>query len=683
VPQEFEKRPKPLVMKAKRSEDDALRSTQLNILEGALNDQQLAAVTTDEPCALVLAGAGSGKTRVITYRVAYLLSQGVKPGNILLATFTNKAARMMLRRVEDLTNVPQKRIVGGTFHHIGHIFLRKYADLLGYSRDFTIIDEQDARQLMKVVRKEAPVDFTQKLFPSARLLLKMHSLSINTGQSLDELMVYRFPQFARFIDEIGRVITAYIERKLKRNLIDFDDLLTCFLRVLTEHPDAAHAISGRFQHVLVDEYQDTNLVQAQTIRALSAVHGRVFVVGDDAQSIYAFRGASFENIRNFTDDYPDAKIFKLETNYRSTPQILQLANEIMREVPEEFRKLLRAVRPPAEQPSILVCHDAEEQAQFVAEQVLSLREEGIPLPEIGVLYRNHRNSLELELTLSRAGIPYEIRGGLRFIEQAHVKDVVAFLSMLANPRDEVAFSRVLDMCEQVGSKTIALIFEKVMPAAEPLKGFINDGAPALARGAGRKSLETLAELFRKLDAMQEKSAAPADLIRQVVEDFYDAHLLRTYENYAERREDLEQLAIYSQKYRSLRSFLAEVALNQGFTVAEAFAEDAAEEGRVSLSTIHQAKGLEWSAVFVAHLTDGNLPHRMCLNDPAQLEEERRLFYVAVTRAQRHLYLSYPQNTDTGDYLAFNRPSRFLQELPRTAYEHFVVEFSEDDVASDD
>lgn len=671
------------MLKAKRPQAEVAKRAQLNILEGALNDQQLAAVTTDEPRVLVLAGAGSGKTRVITYRVAYLLAQGVKPGSILLATFTNKAARMMLRRVEDLTNVPRKRIVGGTFHHIGHVFLRKYADLIGYSRDFTIIDEQDARQLMKVVRKEEPVDFTQKLFPSARLLLKMHSLSVNTGQSLDELMVYRFPQFARVIDEIGRVITAYIERKLKRNLMDFDDLLTCFLRVLTEHPDAAQAISGRFQHVLVDEYQDTNLVQARTIKALSAVNGRVFVVGDDAQSIYAFRGASFENIRNFASDYPDAKIFKLETNYRSTPQILELANEIMRGVPEEFRKLLRAVRPPAERPSVLACHDAEEQAQFVTEQVLSLREEGIPLPEIGVLYRNHRNSLELELALSRAGIPYEIRGGLRFIEQAHVKDVVAFLSVLANPRDEVAFARVLDMCEQVGSKTIERILEKLMPAAEPLKEFTNDGAPALARGAGRKSLEALAKLFRKLDAMQQEGAAPADLIRQVVEDFYSSHLLRTYENYAERREDLEQLAIYSRKYRSLRSFLAEVALNQGFTAAEAFADDAAEEGRVSLSTIHQAKGLEWSAVFVIHMADGNLPHRMCLNDPSQLEEERRLFYVAVTRAQRHLYLSYPQNTDAGDYLAFNRPSRFIQELPRAAYEQFIVEFSEDSGAGDD
>ncbi len=670
-------------MKAKRSADNPTRSAQLNILEGALNDQQLAAVTTDEPRVLVLAGAGSGKTRVITYRVAYLLSQGVRPGNILLATFTNKAARMMLRRVEDLTGVPPKRIVGGTFHHIGHIFLRKYADLIGYSRDFTIIDEQDARQLMKVVRKEAPVDFTQKLFPSARLLHKIHSLSVNTGASLDELLVYRFPQFARFIDEIRRVIAAYNERKLKRNLMDFDDLLTCFLRVLTEHADAAQAISGRFQHVLVDEYQDTNLVQAQTIKALSAEHGRVFVVGDDAQSIYAFRGASFENIRNFSEDYPNAKIFKLETNYRSTPQILELANEIMREVPDEFRKLLRAVCPPAERPKILVCRDTEEQAQFVAEQVLSLREEGVPLPEIGVLYRNHRNSLELELALARCGIPYEIRGGLRFIEQAHIKDMVAFLSVLANPHDEVAFSRVLDLCEQVGAKTTARIFKKVMPAAEPLKEFVSDGAPALARGAGRKSLEALAELFRKLDAMRTEGASPADLIRQVVEDFYDAYLLRTYENYAERREDLEQLAVYSRKYRSLRSFLAEVALNQGFTVAESFADDTAEEGRVNLSTIHQAKGLEWNAVFVTHMTEGNLPHRMCADDPSQLEEERRLFYVAVTRAQRYLYLSYPQNTDAGDYLAFNRPSRFIQELPRTAYERFTVEFGENSGEADE
>ncbi len=583
----------------------------------------------------------------------------------------------MLRRVEDLTGVPPSHIVGGTFHHIGHLFLRKYADLLGYSRDFTIMDEQDARQLMKVVRKEAPVDFTQKLFPSARLLHKMHSLAVNTGLSLDELMVYRFPQFARFIDEIGRVITVYIERKLKRNLMDFDDLLTCFLRVLTEHPEAAQAISGRFQHVLVDEYQDTNLVQAQTIKALSTEHGRVFVVGDDAQSIYSFRGASFENIRNFSDDYPDAKVFKLETNYRSSPQILKLANEIMREVPEEFRKLLRAVRPPDEQPKVLVCRDVEEQARFVAEQTLTLREEGVPLPEIGVLYRNHRNSLELELTFNRYGIPYEIRGGLRFMEQAHVKDVVSFLSVLANPHDEVGFSRVLEMCEQVGTKTVARVFNKIMPTENPLKEFTESGAPALARGAGRKSLQAVADLFRKLDTQRENQANPSALVSIVIADFYDSYLQRNYENYQERREDLEQLAIYSQKYRSLASFLSEVALNQGFKVADAVAAEADEEGRVSLSTIHQAKGLEWRTVFVTHLVEGNLPHRMCQEEPAQLEEERRLFYVAATRAKDHLYLCYPQTNTGEDYLSFNRPSRYLHELSHEVYEQFCVEFTEE------
>ncbi len=642
-----------------------------------LNAQQRAAVHAQEQQILVLAGAGSGKTRVITYRVAHLIESGVRPGRILLATFTNKAARMMLRRVEELTHVPQSRITGGTFHHLAHIILRKYADLIGYTRDFTIIDEQDAKQLMKVVRKEAPVDFTAQLFPSHQMLHRINSLCVNKAMGLEDVVVQSFPQFARSVDDMRRIITAYTERKRARNLMDFDDLLTCLLRVFEEKPEAGKAVSERYEHVLVDEYQDTNLVQAHIIKHLSAVHGRVFAVGDDAQSIYSFRGANYKNILQFQRDYPDAKIYKLETNYRSTPQVLALANEIISATPEKFRKQLAPVKLPGEKPKFITCANNEEQAQFVAEQILGLREDGVALEDIGVLYRSHRNSLEIELALSQRGIPYDVRGGIRFMEQAHVKDVVAFLGVVANPRDEVAFSRVLELCEQVGAKTIDKILAKVIPSQNPLKEFTDDDAPALARGSGRKSLQAMADLMRKLSEMKENGAGVSDLIQAIIKDFYDQHLLTHYENYRERREDLEQLASFAAKRRSLTSFLAEVSLNQGFTAVQVSDAEASGEGAVSLSTIHQAKGLEWRAVFITHLTDDNLPHRMCWQIPDQLEEERRLLYVAVTRSEDLLYLCFPQMSGE-ERFAFNRPSRFIQELAASLFDKFEVQFEEVD-----
>jgi len=661
------------------SEDAPGDSPLLERIRQELNEQQLAAVTAQEKQALVLAGAGSGKTRVITYRVAYLLGQGVNPRSILLATFTNKAARMMLGRVEELTGIPRRRIVGGTFHHIGHILLRKHAEAIGFRRDFTIIDEQDAAQLMKVVRKEAPVDFAEKLFPSARVLYRLHSLCINTGKPLEELVVYRFPQFARMVEEIRRVTIAYQERKRQQNVMDFDDLLVNTHKLFVESAETGTAISQQFEHVLVDEYQDTNLLQAKLIREFARVHGRVFAVGDDAQSIYAFRGANFKNILQFDQDYPEARIYKLETNYRSTPQILSVANAVMADTPEKFRKRLTPVRPDAAKPALLTCADSEEQAEFVAEQILLLREERVPLREMGVLYRSHRHSLEIEVELGKRGIPYEIRGGLRFMEQAHVKDVMSFLSFVVNPRDEVALSRMLDMCQHVGSKTIGGILERIRGAEDPLKAFSRNGIAEIGRGKGKASLAAITGLIRQLEEMVDAKKGPALLVRTVVAQFYDSYLQRTYENYAERREDLDQLAAFAERFRSTASFVAEMSLNQAYSAGQVAEETRdPEEGMVSLSTIHQAKGLEWRAVFVTHLTDGALPHRMCMEDPEQLEEERRLLYVALTRAKDLLFLSYPQRPDASDYLAFNRPSRFLQDIPDHLVERFVVDFGEEE-----
>lgn len=643
-----------------------------------LNQQQLAAVTAPEQQVLVLAGAGTGKTRVITYRVAYLLHTGVRPGNILLATFTNKAARMMLKRVEALTGIPAHRITGGTFHHLGHVFLRRYGDTIDYRRDFTILDEADAQQLMKVARKSADIDFKKELFPSASQLYKLNSLTFNTGRTLEELIIRSYPQFAGRVDEIRKVLSAYAQRKCRQNLMDFDDLLGNFLRLFTEAPEVGEQIAGRFQHVLVDEYQDTNRVQAELVKHLGRVHGSVFVVGDDAQSIYGFRGANYQNILDFAREYPGTRIYKLEVNYRSTPDILRFANEIMRGAPEEFRKQLVTTRTRTERPKLIICRDAEEQAQFVAEQILELREQGILLNEVGVLYRNHRNSLELELELNRRGVPYDIRGGIRFMEQAHIKDLVAFLTVIANPHDQIAFWRILDLCEHVGSVTVGRLFARIMPVNDPLRAFTDDGA-GLARGAGKRSLAQLSGLLAQLRKLHEAGAPPSELLRTAYENLYRQRMEVTFDDFREREGDIEQLIIFAQRFKSLTSFLAEIALNSAFTPREAFVspEEFLEEGRASLTTIHQAKGLEWRVVFLTHLSEGNLPHRMSWSDPEQLEEERRLFYVAVTRAKEHLFLSYAQNASEHDYISFNRPSRYLREIPTHLYEQYIVEAEEE------
>jgi len=640
-----------------------------------LNEQQLAAVTAPEKQVLVLAGAGSGKTRVITYRVAYLLHTGVKPGNILLATFTNKAARMMLKRVETLTGIPAYRITGGTFHHIGHLLLRRYAKAIGYRRDFTILDEADARQLMKVVRKGAGIDFKKELFPSASQLYSLGSLAFNTTRSIEELVIFHYPHFAPMVEGIKSVLDEYTQRKRKQNLLDFDDLLGDFLRLFDEAPQIGEEIAGRFRHVLVDEYQDTNSIQVELVKRLASVHGNVFVVGDDAQSIYGFRGARYKNILDFPQDYPDARIYKLEVNYRSTPDILSFANEIMKGAPEEFRKRLTTSRPPLHPPKVIVCRDLDEQAQFVAEQVLALREEGVPLDEMAVLYRNHRNSLELEVELNSHGIPYSIRGGIRFMEQAHIKDLVAFPGVIANPHDQIAFSRILELCEHVGSITVGRIFARIMPAEDPLFAFTKDGVVSEARGAGRKSLEQLATLLSWLRKLREEGAPVSELLRATHEDFYRQRLESTFDDYREREEDIEQLIIFADRFKSLTGFLSEIALSSAFTPREALRTPEAfvEEGCVSLSTIHQAKGLEWRAVFITHLSEGNLPHRMSWDDAEELEEERRLFYVAVTRARDILFLSYGQNVPGQDYIGFNRPTRYLREIPSSLYEQYVIE----------
>ena len=417
-----------------------------------LNPQQCAAVTAPPGPALVIAGAGSGKTRTLTYRVAYLLEQGIPPDRILLLTFTNKAAGEMMRRVNDLLGQELNTLWGGTFHSIGNRVLRTHAQLLGYGRDFTIMDREDAKHLIATCIAEAEIDVKATRFPKPEVLGDIFSLALNKQKSVAEIIGTEYGYFDTLAPQIEDVWKRYVARKLATNAMDFDDLLVLWLKLLQEHADVRELYQRRFQFILVDEYQDTNKLQSDLIDLLGERTKNVMVVGDDAQSIYAWRGANFQNIIRFPDRYPGAKVYKIETNYRSTPEILTVANAAIAANVAQFAKELAPARKSGMKPVLVACQDAAQQAAFVAQRALELRDEGVALNNMAVLYRSHFHALELQLELTRRNIPFSITSGIRFFEQAHIKDVTAYLKLVTNPRDELAFKRLVLLLPGIGGK---------------------------------------------------------------------------------------------------------------------------------------------------------------------------------------------------------------------------------------
>jgi len=658
--------------------------------ERDLNPQQLAAVTAPPGPALVIAGAGSGKTRLLTYRVAYLLEQGVPPERILLLTFTNKAAREMMRRVADLLGQEVPGLWGGTFHAIGHRILRQHADLLGYPREFSILDREDAKRLLADCVKQAGYEAKDKgRFPKPEVLLELFALAANLQQPLDELLAGFYDYSLPVAEPIQKVHDLYRQQKRAAHAMDFDDLLTLWLDLLRQHADVCEHWQRRFQFLLVDEYQDTNVVQSAILDLLAARHRNLMVVGDDAQSIYGWRGADYRNILGFPERYPEARIYKIETNYRSTPEILHLANAVLQANRHQFPKVLVAARPSGCRPVLVVCGDAQQQAAFVAQRVSELHEMGIPLDRMAVLYRAHFHAMELQMELQRRGIPFSITSGLRFFEQAHIKDVTAYLRLVANPRDHLAFSRVVQLLPGIGAKGAEKLWHafqahRAAPesgsSADPLSPGDGPIAPALEACksvVSRKVLGAWAELVATVAELEKPElwSHPGDMILCVLANGYEDYLRVTYPNYRARKEELEQLAIFARQFGDLHEFLAQLAL---LTNVEAEDDTTAGEGteRLRLSTIHQAKGLEFDVVFVIMLCDGMFPSARSLDCDAGEEEERRLFYVAVTRARDHLYLTYPllHFTRSGEGDPFQRPSRFLQELPRGLYEEWTLKF---------
>ncbi|MCG6964440.1 MAG: ATP-dependent helicase [Acidobacteria bacterium] len=631
-----------------------------------LNPQQLEVVQHPGGPMLVLAGAGTGKTRTLVYRVCRLIEDGVPPGTILLLTFTNKAAREMLDRVEQLVERGAGRVMGGTFHSAGNRILRRYAELLGYSPRFSILDREDATDLMGAALADVSPDLPRRRLPRPKLLVDVYSYVINTGHSLDDVLLARAPQYLDQSELIAAVFKRYLERKRDADLMDFDDLLLNWLLLLKRFPEARAELAERFRHVLVDEYQDTNRLQADIVDAMLGADRNLMVVGDDAQSIYAFRGADYANILSFQERHRDCAVFRLEINYRSTPPILALANASISHNEHQFQKELRPTRRGEELPSRVSVPTPEAQATFVADEVLALREEGEELEQMAVLYRNHAHSLELQVELTRRNIPYRVRSGVRFFEQRHVKDVLAHLRFVANPRDEVSFTRLIKLRRGFGARLAARLWSRVA-GGNPLRALLD-----LANGnfdaprAAQRSLGEVRALVEDL-ASPRRTGQPGEAIRAVVEAFYRDWARENLDNAGSRLDDLEQLALFADGYADTEAFLAEITL-----LNELSGEDLAAgppDESLTLSTIHQAKGLEWRAVFLIWLAEGRFPTVRA----EDMEEERRLFYVAVTRAKEDLYLVHPEIArDRYRVDVLLDPSAFLLELPPELSEQRVV-----------
>jgi DNA helicase-2/ATP-dependent DNA helicase PcrA len=637
-----------------------------------LNDEQYAAVTATPGPLLVLAGAGSGKTRTLTYRVAWLLSQGVKPGEILLLTFTNKAAKEMLHRVQDLTGVEPQRFWGGTFHSLGHRALRIYGEAIGLPRNFTILDADESESLLKQsVEAGDKAFFKDKTHPRPGPLFSVLSLARNTQAPLTATVEKSFPQYADIVHRFGPFAEGYAKRKRDQNVVDYDDLLELWLKLLNEAPEVAAYFAHRFRHVLVDEYQDTNTIQSQIVDKLAG-HHCIMAVGDDAQCIYSWRGANFENIMTFPDRHPGTVIHRIETNYRSTPEILNFANGVLLAQPKgrHFDKQLRAARGHAQKPFVVQAMDDREQAEFILKRIRALTEdEGVSANEIAILYRSHFLALEVQLALSRAGVPYQITSGVKFFERQHIRDLVALLRFVYNPSDAQAWTRIAVLLPKIGEKGAQKIYEAARDHARLLqKDFIDvlpsdDVKSKVAKDARPDWENFCASLAQVADTM--RTARPDATVEIAIDGWYGDYLKGAFADYVDRLEELKALVGFAARFDDMQDMLAQIVLLNGETSDRQVDPDTEA---VKLTTVHQAKGLEYDVVFLIGAADGQLPTRRSI-EADDIEEERRLFYVAVTRAKNELYISYPKvATRAGPGGMLLEPSRFLKELPSDLYE---------------
>ncbi len=604
-----------------------------------LNPQQAAAATHADGPLLIIAGAGTGKTRTLVYRVAHLIERGVAAERILLLTFTRRAAQEMLSRAERMVGSNSKRVHGGTFHATAHRLLRRYGPAAGLPKDFTIMDQGDSADLMQLSRAQLGYAARIKRFPKKETLQYVYSRHINTGIPVDDIVRDEYPQFVDYLQDFAKIYGDYVRRKQERNLVDYDDLLLFWALMLEASPELRQRIGGMYDHILVDEYQDTNVLQARILRGMCGSHANITVVGDDAQSIYSFRGANFRNILDFPKQFAGATTVTLEQNYRSTQPILSVTNTLISRAAERFTKNLWTERTGGETPWLVAARDEQQQTRFVVDRILELHEEGTPLREIAVLFRAGYMSADLEIELTNRKIPFEKWGGLKFLEAAHVKDVLAFLRILENPRDEVSWYRLLLLLPGIGDATARAAIDSMIAAAWESNAFGRYDPPPRARAA-HAALVSLLDGLRSGPVLDEAQVA-ADIAR--VRQLYDNILRERYDRVEPRLADLDQLQTIAAGYPDRATFLSALALEPPQATQDLPGGSREENDCLILSTAHSAKGKEWDAVFVIWAVDGWFPSARCLNTEEETEEERRLMYVALTRARNYLSVTYPLN----------------------------------------
>ena len=638
------------------SPSDGLSKKAIEYAE-VLNPSQLEAVTHGTGPLLVIAGAGSGKTRTLTYRVARLVEEGVQPESILLLSFTRKASQEMIKRAIQLLDGRCRKVTGGTFHSFAHRMLRRYHASIGLSKHFSILDRSDSEDLIGLIRKEMCSAAGSRDLPRKSTLATIYSRSINKGLALEEILYEDYPHFGHQCDVIATVQEAYQLRKREHDFCDYDDLLTLLLQLLECNADIRNRLSAVYQYILVDEYQDTNLIQSDIISLLASRHQNVMVVGDDSQSIYAFRGANFKNIITFPDRFPGTRIIKLEQNYRSLQPILDLTNTIIDEAEEKYSKRLFTDRGGGRTPTLVATATENAQSRYVTQEIGRLIGQGVALDDIAVLFRASFHSFDLELELTRSGIEFVKVGGFKFTESAHIKDVLAHLKIICTPKDRLSWYRILMLVERVGPKTAQHIYEAVIEQNNGAAGLL-DLPPKLTNKAGLDRIQAL---------IANMSASPASIqqLGELVVEYYLPCLKQRFDDHPRRLRDLEQLLTIMERYDDLEQFLADMALEPPNTSIDGrLAEPPEQERRLTLSTIHSAKGLEWHTVFLIWALDGRFPSHHSIDKAEALEEERRLMYVATTRAKENLHILYPSQVyDRMTQTVLYRPSRFLEEMP--------------------
>ncbi len=630
-----------------------------------LNNSQFEAVSSVDGAYLVIAGAGTGKTRTLVYRVARLIELGYNPYSIVLLTFTRKAANEMLKRASFLLDDRCSKIRGGTFHSFANLILRKYHKSIGLESNFTIIDQGDSEDVINLIRSQSKFISNEKRFPNKQTLAKVFSLSTNTQRKISEIIEVDYPHFLHLFDEILEIEKIYKQYKKKNNLLDYDDLLIYLRDFLFGENKAAKSLTSEIRFLMVDEFQDTNFIQAEIVQGLASYHKNVMVVGDDSQSIYSFRGADFYNIIRFPKLFDNVKIIKLEENYRSYQSILDLANCINRTANDKYEKNLYSKRGSGNLPLVIATVTENYQSKFIVEKILELREEGIKLNDIAVLFRSSFHSFDLELELSKANIPFQKFGGMKFIESAHIKDVVAFLRIVENPKDVISWYRILLLHEGIGPKTAQKILDDIASGKLNSKNEPEEQIKA--------KYEKVAPLFYLIYEISKSKILPSEILQKVLYYYYEL-FKANYDDWNKRKKDLDIFQNIVENYSDLDSLLSDLAIEPIIDSVIDNEPESKEIEFVTLSTIHSAKGLEWNTVFIIHAVEGYFPSSRNTDTIEQIEEERRLMYVAVTRAKNNLFILYPMNLfDREAGKTFSKPSRFLSDLTPDVAEGFLLE----------